>query len=154
VLRVRPGSSEVCVLHLRQPVKHLGKWGEELAAEWFVWQGFQVVSRNWLTPYGELDVWVRKGPRNYLVEIKTRSRWADSLDTVGFNPPKLRRLAAIRSLAIHSAEVPGQFFCGFLGVVPRCFYWWPNVFDSSVNYLICQHPWDFSPSDSPILRKN
>jgi putative endonuclease len=51
----------------------LGRWGEALAAEYLVQQGYTIVARNVRTPYGELDLVSRQGDVTVFVEVKTRA---------------------------------------------------------------------------------
>jgi putative endonuclease len=60
--------------------QELGKWGEELAAEFLVDQGYMIIARNVRTPYGELDLIAQFSPEHnpndittIFIEVKTRS---------------------------------------------------------------------------------
>jgi putative endonuclease len=57
-------------------VKHnqrVGTWGEEIAAEYLTGQGFEIVTRNARTPYGEIDIIARQGDTVVFLEVKTRT---------------------------------------------------------------------------------
>jgi putative endonuclease len=51
----------------------LGQWGEDLAVQHLVSQGFEVLDRNWRCREGELDIVARDGAVLVFVEVKTRS---------------------------------------------------------------------------------
>lgn len=51
----------------------LGQWGEEQAENYLLAKGYELVEKNVRTPYGEIDLVVRKGERLYFVEVKTRT---------------------------------------------------------------------------------
>lgn len=51
----------------------LGKWGEEKASEFLQAKGYTLLERNCRTPYGEIDIIVKKGAEIIFVEVKTRS---------------------------------------------------------------------------------
>lgn len=51
----------------------LGKWGEAIAAAHLQNTGYDVIARNWKSPYGEIDVIARKNGILTFVEVKTRS---------------------------------------------------------------------------------
>lgn len=51
----------------------IGKSGEQIAALFFVDQGFEVVHRNWRCRAGEIDLIVRKGDEWRFIEVKMRS---------------------------------------------------------------------------------
>ena len=61
------------------PSQELGKWGEQLAADYLSKQGYAILAKNVYTPYGELDLVaslpVETKPdetRLVFVEVKTR----------------------------------------------------------------------------------
>jgi putative endonuclease len=45
---------------LSQSRQELGRWGEALAADYLVDQGYTIVARNERTPYGEIDLVANK----------------------------------------------------------------------------------------------
>ncbi len=53
--------------------KQLGLIGENKAAEYLVNHGFQLLHRNYTSPFGEMDLVMRKGSEFVFVEVKTRS---------------------------------------------------------------------------------
>jgi putative endonuclease len=52
--------------------KHLGRVGEQLAAEHFARLGYDVLARNHHTRYGELDLVLSDGATLVFCEVKTR----------------------------------------------------------------------------------
>jgi putative endonuclease len=75
----------------------VGASGEELAAAWYVAQGFEVVARNWRCRDGELDLIVRDGRRYIFCEVKARTSDAFGAPVEAITHDKqqrLRRLAA------------------------------------------------------------
>jgi putative endonuclease len=53
--------------------QRVGTWGEEIAAEYLAQHGFDIVTRNARTPYGEIDIIARQGETVVFVEVKTRT---------------------------------------------------------------------------------
>jgi putative endonuclease len=51
----------------------LGRWGENLAADYLTQKGYVILEQNFRTPYGELDLIVQDASTLVFVEIKTRS---------------------------------------------------------------------------------
>lgn len=51
--------------------QRVGKWGEEIAAEYLVSRGYEILTRNARTPYGEIDIIARQGDVIIFVEVKT-----------------------------------------------------------------------------------
>lgn len=69
---------------MTQSPKDLGRWGEDLAADYLLGKGYTIIARNVRTPYGEIDLIVQQisqaepEPHNsqgvtVFVEVKTRS---------------------------------------------------------------------------------
>jgi putative endonuclease len=50
----------------------LGRRGEELAVAELTRRGYEIVTRNWRCPAGEVDVVARRGEVWYFVEVRTR----------------------------------------------------------------------------------
>ncbi len=64
---------------MSNPAQELGKWGEKLAADFLVKQGYTIVARNVRTPYGEVDLIAQQPDKSnpdgmtiVFVEVKTR----------------------------------------------------------------------------------
>ena len=51
--------------------QHVGKWGEDAAAEYLQGHGIEIITRNVRTPYGEIDIVARQGDVTIFVEVKT-----------------------------------------------------------------------------------
>lgn len=51
----------------------LGRWGEEIAAEYLSRLGYEILERNFRTPYGEIDLVTRIEGVIVFVEVKTRA---------------------------------------------------------------------------------
>ena len=51
--------------------QRVGAWGEETAAVWLAGKGYEVSRRNVRTPYGEIDIIVKKSDVTIFVEVKT-----------------------------------------------------------------------------------
>lgn len=91
----------------------IGREGEDLAAGYFVSNGFKIIERNWRCRAGEVDFIVEKGKAFYFVEVKTRQsdRFGSPLFAVhAAKQRKLRRLAEIY-LASRTARFSGTEIC-------------------------------------------
>ena len=74
-----------------------GRWGEDVAAAWYVRRGYEVLARNWRCPAGEIDLVVRRGRLVVVCEVKARRTDAFGSAAAAVGPVKqqrLRRLAA------------------------------------------------------------
>jgi putative endonuclease len=51
----------------------VGRWGEDIAAEYLKTHGYTILARNVHTPHGEIDIVASKDDLILFVEVKTRS---------------------------------------------------------------------------------
>lgn len=65
---------------MNQSRQELGRWGEALAAEYLRDHGYEIISQNERTPYGEIDIIAQQTSNNteyeimiVFVEVKTRT---------------------------------------------------------------------------------
>ncbi|MCM1036075.1 MAG: YraN family protein [Bacteroides sp.] len=72
---------------------NLGTWGESLACERLVADGYAIAARNWRSGHYEIDIVAMKGDHVIFCEVKTRSEGgADPLDAV--DSRKITRMIA------------------------------------------------------------
>jgi putative endonuclease len=90
---------------MASPRQSLGRWGENLAAEYLANQGYTIIERNFRTPYGELDLVARQiiadqsidiasgfAVVTVFVEVKTRSSLTYGLPEESVTPRKQAHL--------------------------------------------------------------
>jgi putative endonuclease len=65
--------AEETTLNRRQ---RIGRWGERVAEEFLLVNGYQVLDRNVHTTYGEIDLVTLAGDQVVFVEVKTRTNLA------------------------------------------------------------------------------
>jgi putative endonuclease len=51
--------------------QRIGKWGEDAVSEYLAGRGYEIITRNARTPYGEIDIIAKQGDVIVLVEVKT-----------------------------------------------------------------------------------
>ena len=51
--------------------QRIGKWGEDAVATYLAERGYEIISRNARTPYGEIDIVAKQDEIIILVEVKT-----------------------------------------------------------------------------------
>jgi putative endonuclease len=86
----------------------LGEIGENSACDYLKKNGYQIIERNYLRKWGELDIVTKKGNKLHFVEVKSVSRDLSSVTHVtnprendGYNPEdnmhpwKLQRLSRV-----------------------------------------------------------
>lgn len=99
------------------PKRLLGNKGEDIACQFLSKKGFEVIERNHLRPWGEIDIICKKGKELRFIEVKTVSR--DTSDRLGsratrpnmtaedhLHPAKLKKLA--RTVDVYMADRPSM----------------------------------------------
>ena len=86
--------------------QNVGRWGEDLAAEWLTQRGYRILARNVRTPYGEIDLVAREGDQLLFVEVKTRTNRTFGLPEVSVNHRKRSHMLA--SAAHYAAQVGAE----------------------------------------------
>lgn len=94
-----------------------GAWGEEQACLFLGRQGFRVLSRNFHTTSGEIDIVAQKGDDYYFIEVKTR-RVGEMATDLAVTPTKLRRFRkAVLTYCYRYNIAEGSFIIASLMVV-------------------------------------
>jgi putative endonuclease len=70
----------------------IGRWGEEVAAQFLQQKGYEILQHNVRTPYGELDLIARCGATIVFVEVKTRTSSSFGLPEISVGQRKIRHL--------------------------------------------------------------
>lgn len=99
----------------------LGAYGEQLAAEWYEREGYEVLARNWRCREGELDLVVARDSTVVIAEVKTRSndRFGSPFDAI--TPAKARRLRVLAAIWARNGAPfrPDHIRIDVVGVVGR-----------------------------------
>lgn len=85
--------------------KHLGQWGESVAAHHLEAQGYEIVRRNWRCARGEIDLVIRAGEVLVFVEVKTRRGRALGTPEEGVTPAKGRKLLEVAQFYLWQHEL-------------------------------------------------
>ncbi len=72
--------------------KTTGNYGEHIARQYYLKQGYRLLDHNFHARYGELDLIFEKGEKLYFVEVKTRYSRRQGLPYEAVTPLKLRSL--------------------------------------------------------------
>lgn len=86
--------------------RSLGAAGENLVADWYRRQGFDIVDRNWRCRDGELDLVATQGRALVFCEVKTRrsTRFGAPVEAVTRDKQRRIRHLAARWLDEHPAR--------------------------------------------------
>lgn len=70
----------------------LGKFGEKIAAEYLINKGYKVLTKNYYTPNGEIDLICQKNHTIFFVEVKTRTNQAFGWPEEAIDDKKLEKI--------------------------------------------------------------
>lgn len=91
----------------------LGKWGEEVAADYLQGKGYVVLERDWKSGHRDLDIIAVNEERNTMVfvEVKTRrnQQYADPVDAVGYQKIRNLQQAANHYVKYKHINLPIRF---------------------------------------------
>ena len=74
--------------------QRIGKWGEQIAADYLAQRGYEIIARNIRTPYGEIDIIARQSDITIFVEVKTRTSDKMGLPEESINARKREHMLA------------------------------------------------------------
>ena len=96
---------------MRPDTKTLGQQAEDLACRFLRQRGYQIVERNWRSPFGELDIVARDGGTLAIIEVKARSAKTFGGAEAALTPHKRKRIvtASRAYLARTEADLPVRF---------------------------------------------
>jgi putative endonuclease len=83
----------------------LGATGEDVAAEWYEANGYQVVARNWRVREGEIDLIVRRARTIVFCEVKSRSSLAFGAPAEAVTRAKRERIRHLAAQYLQTSPV-------------------------------------------------
>jgi putative endonuclease len=79
----------------------IGEFGEDLATEYLMQQGFEILERNWRHRYWELDLICKEANTTVFVEVKTRKSTKYGHPEEGLTKKKLKTIIAAGAEYLH-----------------------------------------------------
>ncbi len=89
--------------------KNLGAWGENIAKKYYQNLGYQIISQNFYTRYGELDLVFSKANKILVVEVKTRTSLAFGFAEESISKNKLQNLRAASQIFCRQQNLKPEF---------------------------------------------
>ncbi len=83
----------------------VGSYGEQLAKDYLLGIGYQIICSNWRCPRGEIDIVARDGETTVIVEVRTRRDSTTEWAWMSINP---RKRTAIEETAYAYMEAQGD----------------------------------------------
>ena len=93
----------------RDDRRGLGRWGEELAAQHLLTQGYEIIVRNWRCEHGELDLVAREGDCLAFVEVRTRRGQAMGTPEESITPAKQAKLVDLGQAYVQAHDWTGAW---------------------------------------------
>ncbi len=102
----------------------MGRTGEDLTCKYLKKRGYQILERNYKTPFGEADIIALKDGVYCFVEVKTREN-----DAFGqpFEAVDARKRERYRKIAL--------YYCNMLREEPECRFDIASVFEGEIEYF-------------------
>lgn len=90
--------------------RKIGDKGEQIAADYLADRGYQLLDKNFITRFGELDLVADEAGTVVFVEVKTRTSTTFGLPEASVTPTKMDRIqnAGLLWLQAHP-EAPGDW---------------------------------------------
>ena len=74
--------------------QRIGKWGEDTVTLYLAERGYEIITRNARTPYGEIDIVAKQDDITVFVEVKSRTSLKMGLPEESVNSRKQARMLA------------------------------------------------------------
>jgi putative endonuclease len=94
----------------------LGRYGEQVAAQFLTDAGWQVLARNWRCRFGEADLVARDGAAVVICEVKTRRGDGYGGPFAAVGPRKLERLHRLAQCWVEVHGAPAELRFDVIGV--------------------------------------
>lgn len=120
---------------MKKDNKAVGKFGEDFAAKFLKRKGYEIIKRNYINPYGEIDIIAAFDGYLIFIEVKTRSTEEFGRPAEAVNAHKIRKISQVASYYIQTKRLydyPVRF-----DVIEVCegeINHIENAFDSYINY--------------------
>ena len=103
----------------------LGKWGENLAAEYLQDKGYEILERDWKSGHHDLDIVAKEDDTLVVVEVKTRRNrlFGDPEEAIDYKKRMSLQSAINHYVKSHHVKSPVRFdvisIVGTIGSTPE-----------------------------------
>ena len=89
----------------------VGKWGEELAADYLERKGYRIIEHDWRSGHRDIDIVARTATEIVFVEVKTRksNKYGEPWKSVDWRKRKNLLAAINRYVRSHRIDMPFRF---------------------------------------------
>jgi len=85
--------------------RDFGKEGEEIAAQYLLEKGFEIIKRNYQFSHGEIDIVAMDGDTLVFVEVKTRKTLEYGEPEYAINKKKIQQLKKMAELYLFDKQI-------------------------------------------------
>lgn len=120
---------------MKRDNKAKGKLGEDLAAKFLKSKGYEIIKRNYVNAYGEIDIIAAHDGYLIFVEVKARSSEEFGTPAQAVRSHKIRKISQVASAYIHSKRLydyPVRF--DVVEILDGEINHIENAFDSYISY--------------------
>ena len=97
----------------------LGKWGEEVAANYLQQQGYTILHRNWMYQHRDLDIVAMDAGALVIVEVKTRKDERFANADAAVTPQKVRSLSLAANVYVKRYNISLEIRFDIITIVGR-----------------------------------
>jgi putative endonuclease len=94
-----------------------GKLGESLAEGYLVDQGFRIITKNFHSLYGEIDIIAEKCGKIHFVEVKTRKNLAFGQPIEAYHYTKQQKIIKTAFIYLDQQTLKRSFQFDFIGIL-------------------------------------
>lgn len=85
--------------------RDIGKEGENIAANYLVQKGFEIIARNYHFSHGEIDIVANDKKQLVFIEVKTRLNLEYGEPEYAINPKKIKQIKKMAELYLFDKEI-------------------------------------------------
>jgi len=97
----------------------LGTWGENAADNYLQEKGYEIISKNYRTPYGEIDIICSFMENLIFVEVKTRKSHSFGHPEVSVNPRKLEHMETSAQYYVQEIGFQGTWQIDVISILKK-----------------------------------
>ena len=87
----------------------VGDLGEDIACKFLMKHGFEIVERNYLRKWGEIDIVARKAEKIHFIEVKSVTYGTSYMAEENMHPWKLKRLGRVIQTYLLHQKLEGDW---------------------------------------------
>jgi putative endonuclease len=112
----------------RQQAEKRGRTAETIAEIFLRCKGYKILVRRFKSPFGEIDLIMRKGKTTAFVEVKARTTHDAGIGSV--TPRQAKRISQAAAIWMARDKIAAQSFCRF-DIVAVNAYLWPTHIENA-----------------------